>query len=204
MLMAGTSLPLLFTVAGCSDPSGDFVDEINKKYGQDTVNWRNMTNHELASSYNSYLHRHGVLSGVVQRRPDGRQIRRRLMELNHETLDDYGVVSRPINSKYYDIVYKLLMHYIDRRAVADVLTGIAALPGEENTEYHLLRGDGKEAVVELAIDQNGLVLDSKVIRCGNENDRRVWSDALFGFDTVPKPPQPILYRWKLCFPLTNE
>ena len=100
----------------------------------------------------------------------------------HETQENYGIVPRPINQKYYDTVYKLLMNHFE----------------------HSLRREEKEVVVELAIDRNGSVLNSKVIRCDNENDRRVWSDALFGFDTVPKPPQPILYRWKLRFPLTNE
>lgn len=199
MLMAGASLPLLFTVTGYSDPS-DYFDEIKKKYGQDTVNWRNMTNSELARSYDYYLDGHSILSGIRIRFLDGRQIRRELMELNHETLEDYGVVPRPINQKYYDTIYKLLMHHLGSCTASKVQAWWLS----SETLNSMLRGDRKEAVVELAIDQNGLVLDSKVIRCDNENDRRVWSGALLGFDTVPKPPQPILYRWKLRFPLTNE
>lgn len=135
MLMAGTSLPLLFNVTGCSE-----------EYECVTI---------------------GLSIPPMP---------------IHETQENYGIVPRPINQKYYDTVYKLLMNHFE----------------------HSLRREEKEVVVELAIDRNGSVLNSKVIRCDNENDRRVWSDALFGFDTVPKPPQPILYRWKLRFPLTNE
>ena len=97
-------------------------------------------------------------------------------------------------------IYKLLMHHLGSCTASKVQAWWLS----SETLNSMLRGDRKEAVVELAIDQNGLVLDSKVIRCDNENDRRVWSGALLGFDTVPKPPQPILYRWKLRFPLTNE
>lgn len=136
MLMAGASLPLLFTVTGCSEEYECVVTPGER-----------------------------ILPNPI-----------------HETQENYGIVPRPINQKYYDTVYKLLMNHFG----------------------HSLRREEKEVVVELAIDRNGSVLNSKVIRCDNENDRSVWSDALFGFDTVPKPPQPILYRWKLRFPLTNE
>ena len=159
MLMAGTSLPLLFTVTGCREYYLDVDLEPLTGYAIDDI--KPARYHYLNDvDYYEYA----------------------IIKPEHETLEGYGIVLRPINQKYYDTVYKLLMNHIG----------------------HSLRGDGKEVVVELAIDRNGSVLHSKVIRCDNENDRDVWNNALFGFDTVPKPSQPILYRWKLRFPLTNE